>query len=455
MSAMSLGITAAAFIIALAVLIVVHEYGHYLVARLCGVKVLRFSLGFGRTLISKRFVEDGTEWVIAALPLGGYVKMVDEREGEVAPADLAYAFNRKSVWKRIAIVAAGPIANFLLAIALYWGLFISGVPDARPMIASPATGTIAAQAGLSRGDLLLKINGKPVEGWQDARWSLMQLAMAHAAAQVEVVDRTGHLSWKEVDFRDFDVDGLEGDPVARLGFRLYRPDAVIGRALPGGVAERSGLRPGDRILEVEGHSIATWDEFVIAVRAHAGKEMRVRIGGAAGDSTLLITPEPFEDRGRTVGRIGAEPQMDADEMKNLFTVVRHGPLDALRLATYKTWDTSVFSLKMIGKMLIGEVSWRNISGPVTIADYAGQSAQAGWTSYLVFLAIISISLGVLNLLPIPLLDGGHLLYYAVEVFKGSPVSEKVMELGQRVGLALLLFLMAFAFYNDINRLFSG
>jgi regulator of sigma E protease len=223
------------------------------------------------------------------------------------------------------------------------------------------------------------------------------------------------------------------------------------------VAERSGLRRGDRVLEVDGRPVATWDEFVIAVRARPNASMKVRIAGdaARSPSELALTPDAVEERGRTIGRIGAEPLVDAEEMKNLFTTVRHGPLAAMRLAVTKTWDTSVFSVKMIGKMLVGEVSWRNLSGPVTIADYAGQSAQAGWTSYLVFLAIISISLGVLNLLPIPLLDGGHLLYYAVEVFKGSPVSEKVMELGQRVGLALLLFLMAFAFYNDINRLFSG
>jgi regulator of sigma E protease len=452
---MSIAITIVAFILALAVLIVVHEYGHYLVARLCGVKVLRFSVGFGRTLVSKRFRPGGTEWVIAALPLGGYVKMVDEREGAVAAEDRPYAFNRKSVWRRFAIVAAGPMANFLLAIVLYWGLFMSGVPDARPLIAAPAPGSIAAGAGLARGDTLLGINGEPVSGWQDARWRIMQLAVAHAQADLEVLDRAGHLSWKKLDMAGFDIEGLEGDPVARIGLKLYRPDAVIGRTLPGSVAEKNGLQRGDRILEVEGRPIATWDEFVLAIRGHPGASMRLRVAGRSGEAEVTLTPDAVGERGRTIGRIGAEPLMDAEEMKNLFTVVRHGPVDAMRLAVSKTWDTTVFSLKMIGKMMVGEVSWRNLSGPVTIADYAGQSAQAGWNSYLVFLAIISISLGVLNLLPIPLLDGGHLLYYTVEVFKGSPVSDKAMEMGQRVGLALLLVLMAFAFYNDINRLFSG
>jgi regulator of sigma E protease len=452
---MSLAITVIAFLVALGVLIIVHEYGHYVVARLCGVKVLRFSVGFGRPLYSKRFESDGTEWVVAALPFGGYVKMADEREGAVRSEDLPFAFNQKSVWRRFVIVAAGPLANFLLAVVLYWGLFMAGVPDARPVISAPAPGTPAAQAGLERGDTLLRINGEPVDGWQDARWRLMQLAIQHEQTDLEILDRRGHLSWKKLDLRDFDLEGLEGDPVAKIGMRLYRPDAVIGRTIPGGVAERAGLRPGDRVIEAEGRPIATWDEFVVAVRSHPGETMRVRISGRSGESELVLRPDAVDDRGRTIGRIGAEPQLDSEEMKRLFTIVRHGPVEAARLAVAKTWETAVFSVKMIGKMLVGEVSWRNLSGPVTIADYAGQSAQAGWTSYLVFLAIISISLGVLNLLPIPLLDGGHLLYYVVEVFKGSPVSEKTMEVGQRVGLALLLFLMVFAFYNDINRLFSG
>jgi regulator of sigma E protease len=452
---MSLLFTLVAFIVALGVLIVVHEYGHYLVARLCGVTVLRFSVGFGKPLAARRFSPGGTEWVIAALPFGGYVKMLDEREGPVAAAELHRAFSRQNVWKRIAIVSAGPLANFLLAIVLYWGLFVSGVPDARPTIAAPAAGSFAAQAGLARGDTLLRMNGEPVQGWQEARWRLLQLAIARATVNLEVVDRAGHISWKTVDLRAFELEGLEGDPVARMGLRLYRPDPVIGRSLPGGVAQRAGLQPDDRITAVDGRPIDTWDEFVIAVRNHPGETLRIRVLRGKGLSELTLTPEPFSDRGRTIGRIGAEPRIDAEEMKNMFTVVRHDPAVALALAAGKTWETSVFSLKMIGKMLLGEVSWRNLSGPVTIADYAGQSAQAGWVSYLVFLAIISISLGVLNLLPIPLLDGGHLLYYVVEIVKGRPVSEKAMELGQRVGLAVLLFLMAFAFYNDINRLFAG
>jgi regulator of sigma E protease len=452
---MNITFTLLAFVVALGVLIVVHEFGHYVMARMCGVKVLRFSIGFGHAIASKRFRPDGTEWVITALPLGGYVKMLDEREGPVKKEELALAFNRQGILSRLAIVVAGPAANFILAIVLYWTLFVSGVPDARPMIAAPTPGSVAAQAGLARGDTLLRINGEAVPGWQEARWRLLQLAMDHAQATLEVKDRAGHLSWPLLDLRNFKLDGVEGDPVGKIGIRLYRPDAVVGRVLPGSVAERSGLRSGDRILEVEGREIASWDEFVSAVRSQPGAQMHLRISGQAGVSDLDLRPESFDDHGQIVGRIGAEPRLDAELMKNLYTVVRYDPLPALTLAAAKTWETSVFSVKMIGKMLVGEVSWRNLSGPVTIADYAGQSAHAGWASYLLFLAIISISLGVLNLLPIPLLDGGHVMYYVIEIFKGAPVSERTMELGQRIGLAVLLVLMAFAFYNDINRLFAG
>ena len=452
---MSLLSTVVAFIVALGVLIVVHELGHYTVARLCGVRVLRFSVGFGRTIWSRRFKVDGTEWAIAALPLGGYVKMVDEREGEVASEDLPYAFNRKGVGRRFAIVAAGPLANFILAILLYWALFMSGVPDAKPMIASPEIGTPAAAAGLVRGDTILSIAGERVEGWQEARWHLMQAALGHAQLQLEVIDRAGHLSWKQLDLRGFDQEQLEGDPIARIGFRLYRPDAVIGRTITGGVAERAGLALGDRIVEAAGRPVRTWDEFVVVVRNHASQRLDLRLVRDGDERMVSLTPDTVDERGRSIGRIGAEPRLDAEEAKNLFTVVRHGPVEAMRLSLAKTWETVSFSLRMIGRMIVGEISWRNLSGPVTIADYAGQSAQAGWTAYLIFIALISISLGVLNLLPIPLLDGGHLLYYTVEFFKGSPVSDKAMELGQRLGLGVLLFLMAFAFYNDINRLLSG
>ena len=450
-------ITVVAFVLALAVLIVIHEYGHYIVARLAGVKVLRFAIGFGKPLWVRRAGDDQTEWAICALPLGGYVKMLDEREGPVAPQELHRAFNRQSVWRRFAIVIAGPLANLLLAVALYWLLFLHGVQEARPVVGTAEPGTIAAAAGLQRGETILKINGEPVTSWQDVRWRMLHLMVERQAALLEVLDPKQRINWRTLELARFDTEGFEGDPLARIGLRLYRPevDPVIGKVMGGGVAERSGLEPGDRVIAIDGVPIRTWDELVLSVRAHPDARMRLLLERDRRQVEVAITPEAVEQNGERHGRIGAAPRVDAQAMQNFVITVRYDALTALKLAFVRTWETAVFSLRMLGKMLVGEVSWKNLSGPVTIADYAGQSAQLGLTAYVAFIALISISLGVLNLLPIPLLDGGHLMYYVVEILKGSPVSERMMELGQRLGLTLLLFLMVFAFYNDINRLLSG
>ena len=449
--------TIAAFLVALGALVVVHEYGHYLVARLCGVKVLRFSIGFGLPLWKKRFGRDETEWVVAAVPLGGYVKMLDEREGEVAPQELGRAFNRQSVWRRFAVVVAGPIANFLFAILLYWLLFMHGVPEAQPVVAMPQPNTPAASAGFEAGETIRAINGEPVATWQEVRWRMLQLALERQQVKIEVLNRNNQINWRTLDLSPFDAEQLEGDTLALIGLKLYRPDVspVIGQIVPGSVAEQAGLQPGDRILSANGTPIISWDVLVDLVRSHPGRELRLTYqrGGERGE--LALVPQAVLQNGSTVGRIGAAAKLDRQAMDKLITVVRYGAASALAKAVEKTWDTSVFSLRMLGRMLIGQVSWKNLSGPVTIADYAGQSAQLGLVSYLSFLALISISLGVLNLLPIPLLDGGHLMYYTVEIFKGSPVSDRMMEIGQKLGLTLLLVLMAFAFYNDINRLISG
>jgi len=454
---MSLLHTIASFVIALAVLIVVHELGHYLLARWCGVKVLRFSLGFGRPLLVRPVGPDRTEWVVAAVPLGGYVKMLDEREGPVPTAELPRAFNRQSVWKRIAIVAAGPVANFLLAIALYWALFVSGVQEAKPIVAAPEAGTIAARAGFTRGETIRTIDGESVASWQDVRWWLLQLALDRKTARVEVVDERGAISSRTLDLAGVTAEELEGDLLAKLGLRLYRPDvpAIIGQVVRGSVAERAGLAAGDRVVAVDAVPIATWDDLVAKVRASPGRSLVFEVTRDGRAARIALVPEPATQGTETIGRIGAAPRVDAASLQAYYLEVRYGPLEAAAKAFAKTWEMSVFSVRMLAKMVVGEVSWRNISGPVTIADYAGQSASLGLAPYLAFLALISISLGVLNLLPIPLLDGGHLLYYTIELLKGSPVSERVMELGQRAGLAVLLFLMAFAFYNDINRLLSG
>jgi len=454
---MNLAIAITAFVVALGVLIVIHEYGHYLVARLCGVKVLRFSVGFGRPLWKVRRGRDRTEWVIAALPLGGYVKMLDEHEGPVAPEELHRAFNRQSVWRRIAVVVAGPAANFLLAIAFYWALFVGGVQEAKPVLAAPEPGTVAEASGIARGETILKINGEPVASWQQVRWQLLQLAVERQPARLEVIDAKQRLTWRTLDLSRFDLEGFDSDPLARLGLRLNRPDVapIIGTVVPGSVAEAGGLRAGDRVISIDGGAILVWEDVVKAVRAHPAETLQLQILREGNRIEIRLRPEAVQQNGERFGRIGAAPQVDAGAMKDLVATVRYAPWPALALAFERTWETSAFSLKMLGKMAIGEVSWKNLSGPVTIADYAGQSAQLGIGAYVAFLALISISLGVLNLLPIPLLDGGHLLYYLVEIFKGSPLSERAMELGQRLGLTLLLSLMAFAFYNDLNRLLAG
>jgi len=455
---MSLLTTILAFAFALGALIVVHEYGHYIVARVCNVKVLRFSVGFGRVIWSRRYGRDQTEWAISAFPLGGYVKMLDEREGEVAPEDLARAFNRQSVYRRYVIVAAGPIANFLLAIALYWVIYMHGIPGLSPVIGAVAPGSPAAAAQFAPGETLTRIGQQAVTTWQDARWVLLKHAVEKKVVVLEVRNERNDIAWRKLDLSQFGSAELDGDFLRALGFMRLQPPLppVIGQVLPGGAAERGGLKASDEIVTINGAAVTRWDEVVAAVSANAGRELVfVARRGAAGTVRIAVTPDAVLENGARIGRIGAAARIDREALKKYVVEVRYPPLASLGHALERTWDTSVFSLKMLGKMITGEVSLKNLSGPLTIADYAGQSARVGWLSYLVFLALISISLGVLNLLPIPLLDGGHLMYYTVEIFKGSPVSDKAIEMGQRVGMALLFMLMSFALYNDINRLIHG
>jgi regulator of sigma E protease len=449
--------TVVAFVVALGVLIVVHEYGHFLAARLCNVKVLRFSVGFGRPLATWRRGPDRTEWVIAAIPFGGYVKMLDEREAPVPPAEQARAFNRQGVGKRLLIVVAGPAFNFLFAIAVYAGLYMHGLPEARPIVAEPPAATLAQAAGFRSGDTVRAIDGQPVETWQELRWRMLQAALQRQRIRVEVIDDRDRISVLTLDLSAFPSDEVESDMMERLGLRLFRPalPPVLGQVVAGSAAERAGLAAGDRITHADGRALATWEDLVQAVRQRPERRLQLTVERRATVFKVDVTPDVVSAGGTRIGRIGAAPEVSADHAGRIFVQVRHGPVDSVAKAIAKTWDISVFSLRMLGKMLLGEVSWKHLSGPVTIADFAGRSAQLGWIPYLTFLALISISLGVLNLLPIPPLDGGLLLYYTIEVLKGSPASERAMELGQRVGIALLLVLMAFAFFNDLNRLFAG
>lgn len=448
---------AGAFIVALAVLVVVHEMGHYLAARACNVKVLRFAFGFGKVIWMRRHGRDGTEWAISAFPLGGYVKMLDEREGEVAAAELPRAFNRQSVGRRAFIVAAGPAANFLLAIVLYWLLFMNGVTELKPRLGPPPAGTPAAMAGISEGMTVRAVNGQPIETWQELRWETMRHALDKEALQLEVVNLQREVGAIRIDSDRFDLEELEKDPLRTLGLVLYRPrlPAVVGRVLPESAADLAGFRADDRVLAIDGKSIALWSELAAIAGAAPGRQLNFAIERAGRQIELVASPRLAEEGGHKLGRLGLMAREGKGEIFEMTTVVSYGPLESITRSLAQTWDTSILSLRMMGRMLTGELSWKNLSGPVTIADYAGQSARLGPSYYLRFLALISISLGVLNLLPVPVLDGGHLMYYLVEFIKGGPVSERALEIGQQIGFALLALLMAFAFYNDINRLVSG
>ena len=444
--------TVLAFAVTLGVLVTFHELGHYVVARWCGVKVLRFSVGMGRVIWSKRFGRDQTEWALSVLPLGGYVKMLDVRDhdGEIAAQDMPREFTSQPVGKRIAIVIAGPLANFLLAIAILAGVYVHGMPEPVARIAV-AESSSAQRAGLQQGDLITEVNGESVRSWAEFRWQLIQAVMREESVRLTVQrannERSNWLSEVVLPAQALPEQDIDSELFDRLGLSLARPPALLGEIVPGGPAAEAGLQAGDQIQTVDKQAVADAVAFIGALQAAPGRALSIE-GLRRGERfSAVVTPRAERDGERMVGRIQAQVDMSA-----AMVVVQSGPVEAVSRAVRKTWDTSALTVRMLGKMLIGEASLKNITGPITIADYAGQTARVGWISFLSFMAFVSISLGVMNLLPIPVLDGGHLLYYAVELFSGRPVPERVAEVVQRAGLGVLMALMAVAVFNDINRL---
>lgn len=439
------------FIVALSLLVVIHEYGHYWVARRCGVRVLRFSVGFGKPLWS-RMGKNGTEFVIAALPLGGYVKMLDEREGPIADSDKAYSFNRQPLGNRVAIVSAGPAANLLFAIFAYWVLLISGIPGIKPLISEVTIDSPAAQSAFQSGDEIIAVNGKRTPTWNSVVQSWMRAAQKGETVTVSVLSGGSEIE-RQLTLPKLNIDQV-GSLLSAVGLQPIRPDipAVLGEVIRGGSAEQAGLQAGDKLLSANATSIEGWHSWVVLIQNNAGETLNITFERQGNIEQARVVPEADENN---LGRIGAAvATVDVPVPDYLVAELRYGPLAALPEAALQTWQFSTTMLKSLWGMLAGQVSTDNLGGPITIAQFAGSSAEQGWVTFIGFLAMISISLGILNLLPIPMLDGGHLMLYLIEWFKGSPVSEAVQIQSQKIGLILLLMLMVFAFTNDLTRLFG-
>ncbi|SFC38314.1 regulator of sigma E protease [Marinospirillum celere] len=443
-----------ALIVTLGVLITFHEYGHFWVARRCGVKVLRFSVGFGKPLV-RWYDKQGTEYVIAALPLGGYVKMLDEREAEVPEELLEQSFNRKPVGQRFAIVAAGPLANFLLAIVAYWFLFVIGTSVPAPVVGQVTDGSPAAEAGLQSGDEVLKVGNRTTPSWQEVGLGLLNHMGETTSIALEVQNTRDTSSRQlELQVERFLSGQDQPDPLSSLGIQPWRPDVepILANIQNSSPAQEAGLQPGDRVVAVNQENIENWQQLVDQLQANPGRELELTLDRQGERLRVMVTPATRQlDDGREVGFIGAGVQMP-EWPEDLLREQRFGPVASLWRATEKTGEMSWLTLNAIGKMVTGLISPTNLSGPITIARVASDSAKSGWESFITFLAYVSISLAILNLLPIPILDGGHLVYYAIEAIRGKPVSERVQEMAARFGLLILGSLMLMAFYFDLLRL---
>jgi len=443
------------FIVAVGILVAFHEFGHFWVARKVGVKVLRFSIGFGKVLWSKQKNNQSTEYVLSAIPLGGYVKMVDEREGPVTSEDLPFSFNRQPLWARTAIVAAGPVFNLILAVALFWSVLVIGESGIKPILGKVEQGTLAAAAGFVEGDEIISVNDKPTPTWTQTLTTLIGAALeGEQEINVAVKNHDDLQAVKVLKFSEQDAENSEV-LYQRLGFKAWAPQLkpAIGQVLPDSAAQSAGLKQGDLIVSADNVVIQDWQQWVDYVKAHPNMPINLLIERDGVCLPLSITPKAVQVEQKTEGKIGASVQVPEDLIKSITVEYALSPLEALPVAFETTYDYALTTLKMMSKMLVGRASVENLSGPISIAQYAGQSANMGLVPFLKFMALVSVSLGVLNLLPVPVLDGGHLLFFAIEGIKGSPVSEKIQLFFQQIGIALLVSLMVLAMFLDVQRLF--
>lgn len=447
-----------AFIVAIGILVAVHEFGHFWVARKLGIKVLRFSIGFGKPLWQKVSGKDQVEYVVAAIPLGGYVKLLDEREGNVPAEELPRAFNRQPVWKRVAVLLAGPIFNLVFAVFLYWILFIAGVPALRPIIGEVTPDSIAARAGLRYEDQIIGVGGKSTETLEEAALGILEDLTDDGTIRMRVRGVDGSERDLTLDTGNRSRELTQPDAwMSGLGFDIWQPKvpAVVATVMPDTAASRAGLKIGDEILKFDGQPIQDFNQLKALVKPNPGRNVTLEIRRNGEITTLPLTIGESSEGGPRIGLIGVTPVNKPIETgrtaQEMLTLQKYGVIAAVTAAATKTWDTSLFTLRIVGRIVTGNVSLKAISGPISIAETTGFAVRQGWRTYLSTLALISISLGVLNLLPIPILDGGQIVYQLAELVKGRPVSERAQLLGQQIGIAMLILMMTLAFYNDIAR----
>jgi len=440
------------FIVALAILIAVHEFGHFWVARRCGVKVLKFSIGFGKPIWKKTSSVDGTEYILAAVPLGGYVKMLDEREGDVEEVDKPSAFNNKPLWAKFSIVAAGPIFNFIFAILVLWLMFMSGVHGLKATVGEVIPDSYAAKAGFEYGDQILRIDGKNATDWNRVRLAILNAALDEKTVSISVIDKNKQPKTLAMSFSGMTDPIEKKDLISEIGLKQWSPPAELGELVKSGPADQAGLKEGDIVKKVDGKPVEFWIDWVRYIQENPAKRILVTVDRLGSVIEIPLDVAEIERDGKVIGQAKVRLPQKFWEMIDI--EIQYNPVEALQAGIVRTWDMSVLMLRVLGRIAIGESSLSNISGPLTIAQYAGNSASLGLVPFLSFLAIVSISLGVLNLLPIPVLDGGHLFYYLVEMITGKAVSEQFQATAQQFGIFLLVALMGLAFYNDILRLFN-